>query len=404
MKKVVCALVLCVALAGLAAGLYVVFKPEGERGTAGTGSQLIDGSFLPLTKAKMTLVAHAIRRNQEIYDFGFFPEGVNVHDFHNHTDRMYTEEQDNYCMATWMGTDKSLLDWGQNFNSDQKLIGDDCAVHTGFYQAYSGSGSGENEEFVPILTEFVESCSASGKQIVFTGHSQGGAAAGIAHIIFNRFSPITIGFGSAPFHEEKSLCNNVIPKGDLLRFINSENRNDMPFGQRIAYDPIPNLNLVQAWSLVGFHAGGYVVLPPGDQDGDLINPMQQSVAYFSPDFPDMNIGLKSMDIKDGSGTTGSSHTTSGYRDKIDILLASLGEGEDMNVNGWIDGTRCLVDGECSMFNTVNVGGCVDAVCTGGATGDSCKDDDQCKSGRCEFDGSILDSIVNFLGGTGKCSD
>lgn len=402
-RKVFCGFIVCIVLAGLAAVLYFVFKPEGQRSAAGTGSQLMDGSFLPLTKAKMTLAAHAIRRNQEIYDTELVPDGVNVHDFHNHTDRMYTEEEDNYCMATWMGTDKNLLDWGQNFNSEQKIIGDDCAVHTGFYQAYSGSGSGETEEFVPILTEFVESCSASGKQIVFTGHSQGGAAAGIAHIIFNRFSPITIGFGSAPFHEEKSLCNGIIPEGDILRFINSENRDDMPFGQRVAYDPIPNLNVVQAWSLVGFHAGGYIVLPPGDQDGDLINPMQESVAYFSPEFPDMNIGLKNMDIKDGSGSTGSSHATAGYRDKIDILLASLEDGEDMDVYGWINGTRCLVDEECNIFNTANAGGCVGAVCSGGATGDVCKDDTQCESGRCEADG-FLDTIATFVGGTGKCSN
>ena len=66
------------------------------------------------------------------------------------------------------------------------------------------------------------------KQLVFTGHSQGG----VSHVANAYRNPLTITFGAPPFLSQlvdttSTDCNNAFEKEYLWRFINSENYNNI---------------------------------------------------------------------------------------------------------------------------------------------------------------------------------
>mmetsp|Transcript_23485 Transcript_23485/g.42421 ORF Transcript_23485/g.42421 Transcript_23485/m.42421 type:complete len:404 (+) Transcript_23485:89-1300(+) len=341
-----------------------------------------DRNMLPMTKEKFALVAHAIDRNNAIY-WEPVPEGVTIHDYHNSLDRMYTEEWgDNICMVTWMGTNTTDGDWDQNLNTAAKPIGDgDCVVQEGLYQAYSGSGNGDSREFLPDLEAFVTSCSDKGKQLVLTGHSQGGGSAGIASLLLAEYNPITILFGNAQWIQD-GLEDCAPDPNTIWRFINSENAD-----RGIVYDPVPNLAGVPILGLIaeGFSAGGYIVLPPGGDQGDVV-PMTSSVTVYGPENPEMDIGIQNIDVADGSGfRTGSAHQSPNYKRKIHDLLDQIPDGGVLDTSGFIDGSMCHASDLCHSASACEAESYFSSVarCNPKLEFDEpCNEDSDCLSGNC----------------------
>ena len=151
---------------------------------------------------------------------------------------MVTGDREDFCFVAWRGTqspaDVGIGDWLQNINLSPHNL-NDCPVPEGFWQSYAGGDNGSGEYFVPILNNFINSCmSKPNKQLVFTGHSQGGAAASVAHVANAYRNPLTITFGAPPFLSQlvdttSTDCNNAFEKEHLWRFINSENYNGVAF-------------------------------------------------------------------------------------------------------------------------------------------------------------------------------
>jgi hypothetical protein len=300
-----------------------------------------------MTKEKLALVNHAMNRNAQIYpDEGadhVDPEGVTPYTYYGGMDKMYTEEYGDYCMVTWMGTHRADGDLGQSMNIDPKDIGDECVVSEGLWQSYSGSGNTTNEDFVSVLEGFIALCSANGTQLVFTGHSQGAGAVGVASKIWSEHNPITIMFANAPWI--KGNIEDCVPRpNEIWRFIKSEND-----GGRIVYDPIPNLGLLEPdWMQLGIapkNAGGYIVLPPGNGDG-IADPPTNAVAYYGPEDPEMNIILDRIDFPDENYQMTSAHQWRFYQIKVNSLFAGLADGWVLDTNGFIDGSTCHENVEC----------------------------------------------------------
>lgn len=336
-----------VAKAEVAAKARVDNEEEG-----GGGLKTFDRNMLPMTKEKFALVAHAMNRNDEIYqgapNFEWAPEGVTPYTYHGGVDRMFTEEYgDDICMVTWMGTNNATGDWNQNMNQGSRYVGDGvCSVNDGLWQAYSGSGNGESADFVPVLEDFITTCHEDGKQLVFNGHSQGAGAAGIANAIFAHYNPITILFANAPWiaNRFRSLDHCAPRPNEIWRFINSENGEG-----RILYDVVPNLMKVVNTITLGiidvFSAGGYIIMPPGGTDGTM-DPMQDSVAYYGPENPEMDVSVLNLDTNDECSMTGTTHQLPAYRKKINDLYNGIPDGGELDISGFIDGSMCHATDEC----------------------------------------------------------
>jgi Lipase (class 3) len=157
-----------------------------------------------------------------------------------------TLDTSNYCFVAFRGAFPTFQDWvGQNFDDatrvvttrsapdgSQKSEQNSCNVRNGSYEAYVGDG------FDVAIQNFINNCTKSTspgggkKQLVFTGHSQGGTAAGVAAIINAVFDPLTITFAQPPFLKSDN-CTSLNPNR-LWRVINTENSAD----HGIQYDPV----------------------------------------------------------------------------------------------------------------------------------------------------------------------
>ena len=241
------------------------------------------------------------------------------------------------------------------------------------------------------MQTFVDACANDGKQIIFTGHSQGGAAAAVAHIMFSDYDPLTISFGAPPFfsRHQDGDCGRM-NKNHIWRFINSQNKDEL-FYSGIMYDPIPNVDVFDWWlvfvNVIGDHYGEAIVLPPGSVDGDL-SPPTTSVAIHSSFFP--NMGLARL-LSIYPSKTKAIHVVENYLKKIKELYASVSLTGTLDTNGFIYKSRCFLDSECKSSL------CIDHICQDGHVGDKCRGDDDCGSGRCDINWSM-----DIFCGVGTC--
>jgi len=301
-----------------------------------------DKTMNPMTKQKLDLIVHAALLSNAVYTPEDMPADANY--YGTSLDAMATQVKDDYCFVAFRGTvGDSVGDWATNMKvRNHELRG--CYVHLGFYQAFSGT-SENGELFVNSIKSFI-SRQCSGKQLILTGHSQGGGAAGVGAVVLSQYKPLSILFGDPPFlgSKQKGRCSHL-NAGHIWRITNTVNS-----GSGILYDPVANgdddkffgaFNKIPFINidLMGSYVGETILLPPGSVEGT-IEPSQLSLVYYKHNFPAP--GLSHLDAP----PTVSTHSITNYYKKVTQLAAELGNGKVIATNGFIKGTMCSFDSEC----------------------------------------------------------
>jgi len=420
------------------AALLSVVESEPDQNWRVNLKPLKASAMVPMSKDKLTLVQYAADMSLLSYkpellakifndtriidDSVSYPESrMKYYQTPQDGDAIILDDREGYCTIAWRGTvnDYFWLEWAdQNLDMEPKPIrpvdhgigqgldSRSCEVQKGFYDSYGGCEDGDDPLLVPTIKDFVEKCMANDdKQLVFTGHSQGGAAAGVASIIFENFNPLAITFGQPPFLSHTAAGCPLIYTDHLWRFINSEDDE-----KTMQYDLVPNIHTIDdSWlgfltlktitfdwgPWVGPHIGPSIVLPPGSATADLQD-HQTSVRYYPKTEPEIEMYFQDMDVLDWDGFV-SAHMmgtdeigSPGYKKKIDFLLEKLPDGEDLDISGFPKGDLCTHPEDCQTgrcdwdgynpFTSRNT--CLDKV----GTSQPCNEDSDCINGNCALGG------------------
>jgi Lipase (class 3) len=148
-------------------------------------------------------------------------------------------------------------------------ITEGCNVLKGFYVAYDGIGKENIYQFVDTCmgssssTSSTASSSIGRKQLVLTGHSQGGATAEVASIEMSDYNPLVITFGSPVFQKSNNQgytsCSLIQPE-HIWRFINTET-----IKNRLHYDPVRWIEEIIHCFFVLLVVSGYSVVSENKQ-------------------------------------------------------------------------------------------------------------------------------------------
>lgn len=269
--------------------------------------------FVPFTATNLALSQKAANFAKCVYKGNdCMPKAANVRD-NGKGDRMAMYKEDDYCWIVWAGTDDKK-DWCQNFKIAGTTIIGDCKVHTGFWRNYAGAGPFEIGDpvpkFVPHIKDFInDECNC--QNLMFVGHSLGGASAMIAAKIWYEKEPTTITFGQ-PAVTGDDDCDQYLYKDNIWRFINTEASEGIG-DDDIVYDPVTKINPF------GDHKGGFMILPPGDDEGS-IDPAQNNVAHFDKTFE----ATDHYGLIDDCQYGASSHNIGHYEKKLKAFVHPVG--------------------------------------------------------------------------------
>ena len=239
MKKLIIKIVQFVLLLGGCIPIYRFrFSVMTDALQIATLPNIRSDSLLPLTKQKLELMYYLCYLSKIVYYKNeSIAEGANY--YSTPVDAFLTLDRDSYCIIAFKSSLEPelaippIVDWlGQNLDFhpyyvtkwNDPSVG--CTVHRGFYEAFSGVS-------VPKIHEFIETCMTQhGKQLIFTGHSQGGAAGSIASVVFADHDPLVVSFAQPPFLK-KEPCPLANTR-KIWRFINTENS----LHHGLQYDPV----------------------------------------------------------------------------------------------------------------------------------------------------------------------
>jgi len=215
-----------------------------------------ENATLELTEELLTLTLTAANLSKQV----FFPERWK-NGFDNETNRTtyfhpefpdlfqyYTGEPDQAliakkhgrCFLTFRGTTRQFSDWMQNFTPDNRNIFRDndrslgsCSARTGYANFLDRPVA---REALSGIMGCIATCDDDDDCLILTGHSQGGAQALVASIIFNQNNPMLINFGQPP--TLKPGCDYVPER--YYRYVNSMEirKNDIQF------DMVPSAPLI----------------------------------------------------------------------------------------------------------------------------------------------------------------
>jgi Lipase (class 3) len=214
-------------------------------------------SLLPLTHDKLRLVSYAMLLSDVVYkdELTVKEKLLSVSNYSKlkyidtGADAAILLDIDSYCFLSFRGSNPptnlkrgTIVDWffqnrdfaryslNKRQSSSSSTV---CTVQRGFYDAYAGIGKRTIQKFIDACMSNNRMFSNDGtdeksknivkKQLVFTGHSQGGAAAIVGAIIDANYVPLTITFGQPPVMLERSCPH--LNEDHIWRFINTENSN-----------------------------------------------------------------------------------------------------------------------------------------------------------------------------------
>jgi len=279
--------------------------------------------------------------------------------FLDEPDQALLATKDGYCYLAFRGTTLTTQDWYQNIKlgdgSACNQSGKECCtVRIGFQEAYS------EPTFKSDLEKAVNGCVAKCKNkdecLVITGHSQGGAVASVAAIVFETYNPRVITFGEPNSVDPR--CK-IISSQRWFRYVNTVESLTGRFG--IAYDPIP---FAPGFGTVVF--GQFIILGADTHDVAYIG--LDSTKSFSP------LNMKGGTAHFMKGT----ERRPGYLDRINTLIDNA-KSYPISTKGFLSPNYCSDGSECesnicARETTFSYEECVSQNCTS---------DDQCDTGRCD---------------------
>ena len=219
---------------------------------------------------------------------------------------------DSTCIMAFRGTSTDVYqatwldDVDTNLQQDQVTLLESCSVTQGILNAY-------NDVFRSDLEEDVRSCMTSCPDcnLLITGHSQGGAIANAAGVLFESYgySPYVITYGQPPVLG--SECR--VDHWKWFRFIHA-----IPGTFRLQYDLVPMIRST------GTFYGHEIVVSSDDPT---------SVDYVGID-----------EHVDKTPWNVVAHFSNGY---VAALTAVRDNGFPMHTNGFRSGAQCTMDAECA---------------------------------------------------------
>ena len=215
------------------------------------------------------------------------------------------------------------------------------------------------DELEADIRECAKTCDNKDECVVLTGHSQGGAVAAVAGVVFAALNPYVITFGqpSAVFEPCERISSDR-----WYRWVNTKDSKALTFG--ISYDPVP---FVPALGAVQF---GHMILISGDDSGVAYIGLD-SQEYFSP------LNVNGVEAHSMFGT----EEFPGYGDRINKIMEVYNDTGMYPIrnNGYIAGSFCTEDIECESQKCAAETSFSWKRCVG----EECASDSDCDSGRCD---------------------
>ena len=302
--------------------------------------------------------------------------------YNDKNDRSIVAFRGGHCFGAYRGTTKKVSDWAQNFDLTDKILtvgSSKCRMRSGFFD-------GHNTHYLSSFTSELEKCMNTRCAtpqlphkkcpLVLTGHSQGGAIAVVASLIYRRYDPLVITFG-AP-RAVDAPCS-LINAARHYRYINTGEKT--LFARKgLAFDLVPMT------PGTGSDHFGHAILLGQDTD---------SVAM---------LGINNDNNLLPAGPT-SVHSVTSYQHKL-RSMSNL--GVPIKTTGFSMNRRCTKDNQCQtrmckhvigFFNTVIDNG---KYCTG-LTGGKCNEDSDCRNRRCVKDKCRAGNLNDVCGKDSDCN-
>jgi len=315
-----------------------------------------------LSKELMNLAKESAVLSAMAYDTSFISS--EFQDFEPFTDEpdqalfvKKTVGGNDYCFGVFRGTTMTWVDWQQNFDPKSQEVcvavgGHEqcCVTRNGFFDAYSTSYASKLEE---RLRECAKTCTNKDECVVLTGHSQGGAVAAVAGLLFADLNPYVVTFGQ-PTTIDKPCP--LVTSQRWFRFVNTKSSEKVG----ITYDPVPFSPGLGADSF------GHMIILGDDTSG---------VAYIGLDAQDFFSPLNVLGFEAHSMISTTAYP--GYLDRLEALMAN-GTYPIRN-NGYVAGSLCSEDKECESTHC----GAETHFSFKRCIGINCKTDDDCVTDRCD---------------------
>lgn len=273
--------------------------------------------------------------------------------------------KDGYCMVAFRGdSGRPVETWFADLPPDSEKVCNEnedtcCDVRKGFHDVYVAPNYKHHLEFA--IRKCVAGCKVAEECLVLTGHSQGGAVASVAALVFEYFDPYVITFGEPPSVEAD--CPIISPER-WYRYVNTVDSG--PGNVVIAYDPIPFSP--NAGDIV---YGQLIILSADTQD----------VAYIGLD------STKDFTPLDADGVLShrmvGTEEFPGYLNRIDALMDNA-ESYPIPATGFRSPNFCTDDIECDSNKCEKETPLSPKQCLA----EECANNIECASGRCDS-GSCL---------------
>lgn len=261
------------------------------------------------------------------------------------------ETSDGLCFGIFRGTELTVSDWSQNFDPRTEEVCNDegncCKSRQGFADAYDAD---YKDDFEKDLRACAAKCTDKNKCVVLGGHSQGGAVATLASIMFDDLDPFVFTFGqpSAIF----APCKFIDAKKSY-RYINSVMDED-----ELEHDVVPfspSLGAGDFGYMIVISYEHYAVASFGLNAEPLASKFHMNVSPFLAHTMDDGI--------------------IGYVNRIKAIIDF--NQYPVETDGWSKGDFCSNGGECES------GHCIDGVCSAPlGSCEECTKDSDCHSGSC----------------------
>jgi len=275
------------------------------------------------------------------------------------SDAAILAEKDGYCFLAFRGSLLSVDEWYKEIQEGYDSVCSEasesscCDVRKGFYRTYSKPSYRTRLEF-KMRTCF-HHCKDKDECLVLSGHSQGGATAAVAGIMFEAYDPYVITFGEPP--SVKSECE-FIDAERWFRYVNTADSTETIQG--MSYDPVPFIPSAQSMVY-----GQLIIL--GNDNEDVAYVGLDSTTEFAP-----------LDGYEQSHAMVGSSDQPGYLDRLETLVENA-ESYPISAIGFKSHHLCTDNIECAsnkceketFFSQKQ---CVD---------DQCTQNLDCASGRCD---------------------